>query len=77
MLMSWNEVRARAAAFASNWRGPSYDKAETRSLYNDLFDVFGARCRSLARYEEHVAKLDDSYAYIDPLWLGAPNVKKS
>ena len=70
MRLSWNEVRARAAAFAGEWRHASYEKGETQSFYNDFFDVFGVRRRSVARYEEHVAKLDDRYGYIDLFWPG-------
>ena len=70
MRLSWNEVRARAATFAREWRDASYEKGETQSFYNDFFDVFGVRRRSVARYEEHVAKLDDRYGYIDLFWPG-------
>ena len=55
MRLSWNEVRARAATFADNWRDASYEKGETQSFYNDFFEVFGKRRREVARYEEHVA----------------------
>ena len=70
MRLSWNEVRARAAAFAEDWRDASYEKGETQSFYNDFFRVFGVRRRSVARYEQHVAKLDDSSGFIDLFWPG-------
>ena len=70
MQLSRNEVRARTAAFAGEWRATSYEKGDTQSFYNDLFDVFGVRRRSVARYEEHVAKLDDRYGCIHPFGLG-------
>ena len=70
MRLSWNEVRARAAKFAKDWRDASYEKGETQSFYNDFFRVFGVRRRSVARYEEHVAKLDNSSGFIDLFWPG-------
>ena len=68
MRLSWNEVRARAAAFADEWRDAAYEKGETQSFYNAFFDVFGVRRRNVARYEAHVAKLDNRHGYIDLFW---------
>ena len=70
MRLSWNEVRTRAAAFAKKWHDASYEKGETHSFYNDFFEVFGVQRRSVARYEEHVTKLNDSQGYIDLFWPG-------
>ena len=70
MRLSWNEVRVRAASFAKEWRDASYEKGETQSFYNDFFEVFDVRRRSVARYEEHVAKLDNGRGYIDLYWPG-------
>ena len=49
--LSWNEVRARAAAFAEDWKDAAYEKCDTQSFYNAFFDVFGMRRRNVARYE--------------------------
>ena len=70
MNLSWNEIRIRAAKFASDWQDAVYEKGETHSFYNDFFDVFGIQRRSVARFEEHVRKLDDSSGYIDLFWPG-------
>ncbi len=70
MRLSRNEVRARAAAFVNQWRDAAYEKGETQSFYNTFFEVFGVRRRSVARYEEHVAKLDNRSGYIDLFWPG-------
>ena len=70
MRLSWNEVRVRAASFAAEWRDAAYEKGETQSFYNDFFEVFDVRRRSVARYEEHVAKLDDRSGFIDLFWPG-------
>ncbi|MDD9962270.1 MAG: class I SAM-dependent DNA methyltransferase [Gammaproteobacteria bacterium] len=70
MRLSWNEVRARAAAFADEWQAAAYEKGETQSFYNAFFQVFGVQRRSVARYEEHVAKLDNRSGFIDLFWPG-------
>ena len=68
MRLSWNEVRARAAAFADEWQDAAYEKGDTHSFYNAFFRVFGVQRRSVARYEQHVAKLDNRSGYIDLFW---------
>jgi len=60
MRLSWNEVRVRAASSAKEWRDAAYEKGETQSFYNELFEVFDVRRRSVARYEEHVGKLSSA-----------------
>ena len=70
MLLSWNEIRARAARFADEWRDAAYEKGETQSFYNEFFEIFGVRRRTVARYEEHVAKLDNTSGFIDLFWPG-------
>ena len=70
MRLSWNEIRARAARFASEWAGESREKGETQSFYNEFFDIFGVRRRTVARYEEHVRRLDDTSGFIDLFWPG-------
>ena len=68
MRLSWNEIRTRAAAFAREWAAASYEKGETQSFYNDFFQIFGVKRRTVARYEEHVKKLDDRSGFIDLFW---------
>ena len=70
MRLSWNEVRARAAAFSEEWYDASYEKGETQSFYNEFFQICGVRRRNVARYEEHVTKLIDSQGFIDLFWPG-------
>ena len=70
MRLSWNEIRVRAAAFAEEWRDAAYEKGETQSFYNDFFQVFGVLRRTVARYEEHVKRLDNTHGYIDLFWPG-------
>ena len=68
MRLSWNEMRVRAAEFARSWAGAAYEKGETQSFYNEFFHIFGVERRSVARYEEHVRRLDNTHGYIDLFW---------
>lgn len=70
MRLSWNEIRPRAAEFARDWADAGYEKGETQSFYNAFFRIFGVERRSVARYEEHVKRLDDSQGFIDLFWPG-------
>ena len=67
-MLSWNEIRVRAAQFAADWADASYEKGETQTFYNEFFEVFGKRRRSVGRYEEHVRKLDNTHGFIDLFW---------
>ena len=68
MRLLWNETRVRAAGFADKWRAAAYEKGETQSFYNDFVEIFGIQRQSVARYEEHVAKLDNRSGFIDLFW---------
>lgn len=68
MRLSFNEIRARAARFAADYADASYEKGETQTFYNDFFQIFGVQRRSVARYEEHVKKLNNKTGFIDLFW---------
>jgi len=70
MRLSWNEIRIRATKFSDEWQGEGYEKGETQSFYNEFFEVFGKRRRQVARYEQHVAKLNNRSGFIDLFWPG-------
>ena len=70
MRLSWNEIRSRAAQFAAEWTNATYESGETQSFYNEFFEIFGVRRRTVARYEEHVRRLDNSHGFIDLFWPG-------
>ena len=63
-------MRVRAARFAEEWQDAAYEKGETQSFYNAFFEIFDVRRRSVARYEEHVRKLDNRSGFIDLFWPG-------
>lgn len=68
MRLSFNEIRIRAAQFAESYSDATYEKGETQTFYNDFFGIFGVERRSVARYEEHVKKLDNRSGFIDLFW---------
>lgn len=70
MRLSWNEIRARAAHFAEEWKGAHYEKGEAHTFYNEFFEVFGVTRRRVASFEEPVKKLDGKHGFIDLFWKG-------
>ena len=70
MHLSWNEIRVRAASFVQEWWNTVRERSETQSFYNDFFEIFGVKRRTVARYEQHVKKLDNSSGFIDLFWPG-------
>jgi hypothetical protein len=66
--LSFNEIRVRAAKFAADYADATYEKGETQTFYNDFFGIFGVERRSVARYEEHVKKLNNRSGFIDLFW---------
>ena len=76
MRLSWNEVRVRAAGFAQEWWNTVCESSETQSFYNDFFEIFGVKRRSVARYEQHVKKLDNRSGFIDLFWPGVMIVEQ-
>jgi hypothetical protein len=70
MHLSWNEIRARAARFAEEWKNARYEKGETQTFYNEFFDIFGVTRRRVASYEEPVKLLGERRGFIDLFWKG-------
>jgi len=48
-MLSWNEIRTRAAQFSREWADAHYEKGETQSFYNDFFDIFDIKRRALCQ----------------------------
>ena len=70
MRLDWNDVKARAAKFADEWKDARYERADTQTFYNEFFDVFGVKRRAFAAYE-HVVKLPaKKRGYLDLFWKG-------
>jgi hypothetical protein len=70
MPLSWNEIRHRAIAFSNEWAGVKSEQAEKQTFWNEFFDVFGIRRRTVASFEEPVHKISGQYGFIDLFWSG-------
>jgi hypothetical protein len=70
MRLSWNEIRARAARFADEWKGAHYERGEAQTFYNEFFEVFGITRRRVASFEEPVKRLGSERGFIDLFWKG-------
>src|SRR6267142_5126396 len=70
MPLSWNEIRHRAIAFSKDWKGETREAAERQTFWNDFFNVFGVRRRTVATFEEPVKKLSGDWGFIDLFWPG-------
>ncbi len=68
MRLTWNEIRARAAAFAEEWQDARYEKGETQSFYNAFFRIFGVERRKVAQYEMAVARTGRGAGFVDLFW---------
>lgn len=67
--LSWNEIRDRAIRFSKEWEDESSEHAESKTFWNEFFNVFGISRRRVATFEEKVNKLN-GVGYIDLLWKG-------
>ena len=68
MTLSTNEIRIRATKFAEDWKDAHYERGETQSFYNEFFEIFGIKRRSVALYERQVKKLNNNKGFIDLFW---------
>ena len=68
MPLSRNEIRHRAIAFSREWQRETREAAERHSFWNDFFNVFGVRRRTVATFEEPVNKLSGDWGFIDLFW---------
>lgn len=69
-MLSWNEIRHRAIGFSREWKGTTSEKAERQTFWNEFFDVFGVKRRTVASFEEPVKKLSGNWGFIDLFWPG-------
>ncbi len=70
MRLAWNEIRARAARFADEWKEAHYERGEAQTFYNEFFEVFGVSRKRVASFEEPVKRLGNRRGYIDLFWKG-------
>ena len=70
MPISWNEIRHNAIRFTNEWCGETREQAEAKSFWDEFFQVFGLRRRTVASFEEPVKNITGDYGYIDLFWRG-------
>ncbi|MBI4324541.1 MAG: hypothetical protein HY674_04685 [Chloroflexi bacterium] len=70
MPLSWNEIRHRAITFAKEWKSETREAAERQTFWNEFFNVFGVRRRTVATFDEPVKKLSGDWGFIDLFWPG-------
>jgi hypothetical protein len=64
--LAWNEIRARAAKFATDWAGETYEKGEAQSFWTEFLTVYGIDRRRAGGYFEYAVKLaGKKYGFID------------
>ena len=68
MRLGWDEIKRRAKAFSEEWQDAHYEKGETQSFYNEFFDIFGVRRRTVADYGRRVKLLDNKQGFMDLFW---------
>ncbi|MCX7000557.1 MAG: class I SAM-dependent DNA methyltransferase, partial [Candidatus Sumerlaeota bacterium] len=69
--ISWNEIRQNAIQFSRDWKGAEDERAEAQTFWNEFFNIFGIRRRTVASFEEPVKSLKNTYHRIDLFWKGS------
>jgi len=70
MRLDWNDIRARAAKFAEDWKDAHYERGETQTFYNEFFELFGVTRRRVASFEHGVDLPENKRGYLDLFWKG-------
>jgi hypothetical protein len=70
MRLDWNDIKARAAKFAADWKDAYYERGETQTFYNEFFELFGVTRRRVASFEHGVDLPEKKRGYLDLFWKG-------
>ncbi|MEQ1495912.1 MAG: DNA methyltransferase, partial [Novosphingobium sp.] len=68
MRLGWDEIKRRAKAFSDDWHDAHYERGQTQTFYNEFFEIFGIKRRTVADYERRVKLLDNKQGFIDLFW---------
>ncbi|MDO5470796.1 MAG: hypothetical protein Q4F38_05795 [Akkermansia sp.] len=68
--LSQNEISARAAKFADDWKDTEREEAEAQSFLIEFFHVLGVSRKRVAIFEHKVKCADGGSGYIDLFWKG-------
>lgn len=69
-MISQNEIRNRARAFALEWAEEQSEDAEAKSFWDAFFNVFGVSRRRVASFEHNVKLQDGKQGFVDVFWKG-------
>lgn len=71
-MLTWNEIRTRAAQFAERWQDAVKENAEAQTFWNEFLAVYGIDRRRVAAFERKVKGLPkgSGRGRIDLLWPG-------
>jgi hypothetical protein len=70
-LISWPEVQAHANGFSAEWKDETRERANKDSFWDEFFQVFGIRRRSVAVYEQHAQRASTGRGgFMDVFWPG-------
>ena len=69
-MISQNEIRSRARAFALEWADETSEDAEAKSFWDGFFNVFGVSRRRVASFEHNVKLSDGRQGFVDVFWKG-------
>ena len=70
MALGWNEIRERAVKFSLDWELAFNEEADSMSLIDAFFEIFGIPRKAVASFEHRVKKLSERDGFIDLLWKG-------
>ncbi len=68
--LSQNEIAARAAKFATDWKNTEREEAEAQEFLVEFFNVLGVSRKKVAIFEHKVKCADGGNGYIDLFWKG-------
>lgn len=71
-MLTWNEIRTRAAQFSERWADATKENAEAQTFWNEFLAVYGVDRRRVAAFEKKVKGLEkgSGRGRIDLLWPG-------
>lgn len=71
-MLTWNEIRTRAAQFSERWQDAVKENAESQTFWNEFLAVYGIDRRRVAAFERKVKGLEkgSGRGRIDLLWPG-------
>lgn len=68
MRLGWDKIKRRAKVFSEAHADAHYEKGETQTFYNEFFEIFGIKRRTVAVFEKRVALIDNKQGFIDLFW---------